>query len=242
MRVNGTDLVAFTLIVAAVLVNVGLYGGFIEAYDTPDDPQGREEVSERRAAAALAESDDSDGLPGRFVATQGRQHTATWPLDASARIPFCDEDGIADTCYASNPPTSGRHVPVVRNVRIGNQIVDLPPEPGIYEVEIPREAIPHLQEHAGVFLGYNCASDACDDAVASVRALVAEELALGARVIMSPDSDLPEDTIGLASWTRFDTFAAEEYTDERVRSFIEAHSCRFDPEGICAERPVIDPD
>jgi hypothetical protein len=55
---------------------------------------------------------------------------------------------------------------------------------------------------------------------------------------MAPDSDLAEDTIGLAAWTRFDTFAATDYTDERARSFIKAHSCRFDPEGFCKERPV----
>ena len=75
-----------------------------------------------------------------------------------------------------------------------------------------------------------------------MRILVKQELSLGARVIMSPDSDLAEDTIGLASWTRFDTFDAEDYIDARARSFIKAHSCRFDPEGFCAQQPAIDPE
>jgi hypothetical protein len=67
---------------------------------------------------------------------------------------------------------------------------------------------------------------------------VFEELSLGGRIVMARDSDLAEDTIGLAAWTRFDTFAATDYTDERARGFIKAHSCRFDPEGFCKKRPV----
>ncbi len=242
MRVNGPELLTFTLIFIAILVNVGLYGGFIEAYDPAGGAPNTEQQDARRAAAARAEADDSGDLPGRFVATQGRRHTGAWPLDASARIPFCPEGDIADACYASNPPTSGLHAPVARGVVIDGAVINLPPEPGIYDVMIPREAIPHLQEHAGVYVGYNCGADACDAAVEQMRTLVKQELSLGARVIMSPDSDLVEDTIGLASWTRFDTFAAEAYTDGRVRSFIKAHSCRFDPEGFCEQQPVVDPD
>jgi hypothetical protein len=45
--------------------------------------------------------------------------------------------------------------------------------------------------------------------------------------------DLDADTIALASWTRVDSFDAAEYGDGRVREFIRAHSCRFDPEGFC---------
>ncbi len=241
MRASGHELLVFTLIFLGTLLNVALYGGFIESHDPVGSAPDAEQRDLRREAAARAEQDESDDLPGRFVATQGRQHTGTWPLDASARIPFCREDEIADTCYASNPPTSGLHVPVARNVLVDGANLNLPPEPGIYAVEIPREAIPHLQEHAGVYVGYNCGSAACAAAAAQMRTLVKQELSLGARVIMSPDSDLAEDTIGLASWTRFDTFDAEKYTDARVRSFIKAHSCRFDPEGFCAQRPAIDP-
>ena len=56
---------------------------------------------------------------------------------------------------------------------------------------------------------------------------------------MSPDPDLDDDTIGLAAWTRVDVFSAADYTDDRVRAFIKAHSCRFDPELFCARRPPL---
>jgi ferredoxin len=41
--------------------------------------------------------------------------------------------------------------------------------PGVYpaDIEIPRDSIAHILEHAGIFIGYNCKSgdSACDDVV-----------------------------------------------------------------------------
>ena len=50
---------------------------------------------------------------------------------------------------------------------------------------------------------------------------------------MARDTDLPLDAIGMSSWTRVDTFQSRKLTDERVVDFIDAHSCRYDPEGFC---------
>jgi hypothetical protein len=191
-------------------------------------------VNERRAAAEEAEQDDSDGLPGRFVPNQGRSH-----VSQGERVEYCRDAPLTNACYSTVPPTSGLHLGVQRNVRLASaDVVNIPPDPAIYDFEIPREAIPHLQEHAGVFLGYNCASDDCRATVNRIERLVEEELALGARVVMAPLSDLDPDAIALASWTRLDSFTAAGYSDQRVRSFIKAHSCRFDPEGFCPDRPV----
>jgi hypothetical protein len=109
----------------------------------------------------------------------------------------------------------------------------IPPDPGVYDFDVPREAIPHIQEHAGLYVGYNCGNDDCRSSVARLKDLVTQEIALGARVVMSPDADLGQNTIGLASWTRVDTFDAADYSDDRVRKFIKTHSCRFDPELFC---------
>lgn len=240
------ELVLWLLIVATCIVIVAVYGGFVHGEDAIDlrttAPRGGGTVaiptpSAAQNVALAAESDDSASLPGRFVPTQGRQHTTAYPLDK--RVPFCPEHLTSDDCYASNPPTSGLHLPVQRNILLedGNRL-NIPPEPDVYAFAIPRESIPHLEEHAGVYVGYNCASDACDGAVERLTDLVSQELSLGARVVMSPDPDLDDDTIGLAAWTRVDNFTADEYTDERVRTFIKAHSCRFDPELFCPQTPV----
>jgi hypothetical protein len=234
MRANAAELVIFTLIALAAVVNVALYGGFINASDPVEGGSDREQIEARREAARRAEEDDDPALPGRFVRTQGRNHTPPYPLSAAQQVPFCEEGARADDCYASNPPTSGLHLPVARNVVIDGTTLTLPPDPGIYAVEIPREAIPHIQEHAGVFVGYNCVSPACEQTLGRLRTDVQLQLDRGRRVIMAPDSDLQDDTMALASWTRFDAFPADDYTEGRVRAFIEAHSCRFDPEGVCS--------
>jgi hypothetical protein len=240
MRDRGPEPFVFALLIAAAVFNVAVYcGPFVLDSDARHigmlPPCAEREESPNRAAARRAECDDSDDLPGRFVESQGRSHTPAWPLDANERVPFCDEGDAHDGCYASNPPTSGLHLPVAQSVAIDGEIVRLPPDPGIYEIEIPREAIPHLQEHAGVFVGYNCDSNDCFDAVEDLRAVVEGQLRGGARVIMAPDSDLDADTIALAAWTRVDVMAADDFDDVRARDFIEQHSCRFDPEGFCGE-------
>jgi hypothetical protein len=235
MRANAAELFIFTLIALAGVINIALYGGFIGAADPVEGGTDRAAIADRREAARRAERDDSASLPGRFVEDQGRAHTPPYPLGAADQVPFCQEDAISDDCYASNPPTSGRHLPVARNVVVNGVTMNLPPDPNIYDVEIPRESIPHIQERAGVFVGYRCSSAACDAAVEKLRAVVRVQLDRGERVVMAPDSDLEDETIALASWTRIDKFLADDYSEGRVRAFIEAHSCRFDPEGFCAE-------
>ena len=210
-------------IVLLAMLNAALYAG---VFTTAKSAQAVLSPSQR------AELDDSPRLPGRFVPTQGRQHTAGVYPDYQ-RIEFCAERAT-DTCYASNPPTSGTHLPVQRVRLSDGRLITLPPDPGVYNFVIPREAIPHIEEHAGVYAGYNCASSRCSDAAERLAALVKEQISIGARVVMSADPDLDDDTIALVSWTRIDSFPAADYTDERARDFIQAHSCRFDPEGKCA--------
>lgn len=242
LRRNLPEIVMFVAIVAVGVLDLALYSGAVQGEDAVRIGRGAglsedEAVGDlQRDAADEAELDDSGDLPGRYVASQGRMHTPSFPL--AQRVPFCEGDPAED-CYASNPPTSGLHLPVVRDADLGGgNIVNIPPDPGIYEFEFPREAIPHLQEHAGVFLGYRCTGPDCEATVERTRALVGEELSLGARVVMAPTSDLAEDTMALASWTRIDTFSLEEFDEARVRDFIKAHSCRFDPEGFCPETAV----
>lgn len=238
----GPEIIMWILIVAAALLNVAIYTGVVQGENAIDvrevGADGEPFLSSTPAAdspaarAVAAEEDDSTDLPGTWVPTQGRQHTEAYGV--GPRVEFCSEGAVNDDCYASNPPTSGLHLPVQRDIRLADgNIVNIPPDPGVYAFEIPREAIPHIQEHAGVYVGYNCSSDICRDAVENLEGLVNQLLEVDTRVIMSPAPDLPLDTIGLAAWTRVDSIPASEYTEQRAREFIETHSCRFDPEGFC---------
>jgi hypothetical protein len=204
------------------------------------------------------ELDDDPNLPGIFVPAQGRGHLPYTFSAGRDPKPFCPgvisadnasgeaavdvptpEPSEQNACYASNPPSSGWHLGVQRNVEVSPGIaINIPPDPDVYpaDVEIPREAIPHILEHAGVFVGYNCAGGdaACDDVVREIEAIVNDRIGNDDdRVVMAHDSDLPAGTIGLAAWTRVDTFAYGDFTPDRVERFIDVHSCRFDPEGFC---------
>jgi len=246
-RLTPLDWTMLSLIALFTLFHAAMLAGVFRSEDAiaglgPIDlesiPRGNAPGLDEPTAADLAEADASASLPGRFVASQGKQHVEPWPL--RRRVPYCSPGAVSDDCYASRPPTSGLHVPVQRAARLSRGVTTLiPPDPGIYEFDLPREVVPHIQEHAGVFVGYNCASDGCRDAVKRLRDVVGQELSIGGRIVMTPFSDLDPDTIALASWTRVDTFDAASFDPARVRDFIKAHSCRYDPEDFCRNQPRV---
>jgi len=122
------------------------------------------------SAAERGERDDSADLPGTFVPSQGRGHF-DGGLIGHLMTPFCTGVPHSDTsdpeieietvgpvnrCYLSNLPSSGEHLGVQRNVDLGGGLmINIPPDPDVYphDIEIPRDSIPHILEHAGVFVG-----------------------------------------------------------------------------------------
>lgn len=226
------NVILILLVVVLFVVNLGVYGGFVQGESAGTGSEIRDARQQALTAAQRAAADDSDKLPGEYVPPQGIQHTGPYPLEEP--VPFCPEHEVSPNCYASNPPTSGLHLPVQQMVQLPDgTLMNIPPDPGIFNVAVPREAIPHIEEHAGVYIGYNCATAVCNEVVRRLHTVVEEALSQGKRVVMSPDPDLDAETIGLASWTRFDVFGIGNFSEQRVRRFIEVHSCRYDPEGFC---------
>jgi hypothetical protein len=144
-------------------------------------------------------------------------------------------------CRASNPPSSGEHLNVQNGVDVGGgNLIKIPPDPDVYppEVVVPRDAIAHILEHAGVFVGYNCKDGdaACQDVVQKLTDLVNDRINNHKNlVVMARDPDLVEGTIGMSSWTRVLTI---QYTDWDARKgdvtdFMAKNSCRVDFEGFC---------
>jgi hypothetical protein len=142
-------------------------------------------------------------------------------------------------CYASNPPSSGQHLGVQRQVDLGDgAVINIPGDAEVYppDVIFPREAIAHFLEHAGVFIGYHCAEgdQACLDVVGELEGLVNDRIDNhNDRVQLANDPDLPVGEIGVAAWTRVMNFPYQDYEEGEVEDFIGTHSCRFDPENIC---------
>jgi hypothetical protein len=202
-------------------------------------------LAESRSGVPFGETPSADG-----TAASTEPAPTNTPLPTSTPTPPATGTTSSDTtpnttptvptdCYNSNPPSSGRHLGVQRNVDIGGGLViNIPPDPDVYphDVEIPRDAIPHTLEHAGVYVGWNCAEgdQACLDTVQQIEDLVNQRIDNNSdRVVMAIDLDLPEGTVGVASWTRTMNFPFAEYDEGEVSDFIGTHSCRFDPEGFC---------
>ena len=163
-------------------------------------------------------------------------------LTASAGSPAANATPTIPTdCHLSNPPSSGEHLNVQRNIDIGGgNIINIPADPDVYpdDIELPRESIPHLEEHAGVFVGWNCADGdtACTDVIQKLKDLVNDRIDNhDNRVVMARDADLPFGTIGVASWTRVLNLPYADYDSKKgeIQDFIATNSCRFDPEGFC---------
>jgi hypothetical protein len=235
----------------------------LTAHPLPTETPSASDLAERDASADLpgmfVPSQGSGHYDGRLyevvsppycegVAWSGTPDsiTASTPVPVTPISPGAPSayhrDPMADgrDCYSSNPPSSGQHLGVMRNVDIGGGItINIPPDPAVYPegVTIPRASIPHILEHAGVFVGYNCAEGdaACEQVIARLEDLVNERIDdFGERVVMARDSDLPAGTIGLASWTRVMSLEYQDYDEGAVVDFIATHWCRYDPEGFCA--------
>jgi hypothetical protein len=215
-------------------------GGLIGHVTTPfcDDVE-RSAIADERSGIAFGET-PSDTQQATNTPTSTPTATATPTVDADTTPETPDTTPTVPTdCHNSNPPSSGRHLGVQRNIDIGGgAVINIPPDPDVYphDVEIPRDAIAHALEHAGVFVGWHCADgdQPCMDTVQEVEDLVNSRIDNNDnRVIMSIYRDLPEGTIAVASWTRVLSVPYADYDKAAFTDFISTHSCRFDPEGFC---------
>lgn len=217
-------------------------GGLIGHVTTPFcEGVEQSELAEERSGVPYGET---PGATRTVAATQTVTSTSTptstpTPEETAADTTPNTTPTVQTDCHASNPPSSGRHLGVQRNIDVGGgAVINIPPDPDVYphDVEIPRDAIAHALEHAGVFIGWNCAEgdQACLDTVQEVEDLANSRIDNNSnRVIMSINKDLPVGQIAVVSWTRVLRVPYAEYDENAFTDFIATHSCRFDPEGFC---------
>ncbi len=100
---------------------------------------------------------------------------------------------------------------------------------GIYRERWDPETLVHNMEHGGAVLWYNTPDDAL---VSEMEDVIRELLGDLDLIVLAPYPDMEEETIALTSWSRIDKFPVAEYSEQRVRDFMEAHVRRFNPEGF----------
>jgi hypothetical protein len=86
----------------------------------------------------------------------------------------------------------------------------------------------HNLEHSGVVVWYNTEDQ---EVIDDLRQFAQENG--DRRLVVTPYPEMDEETIASTSWSRRDLFSTEEYDRDRLQEFVEAHECRFDPEGLC---------
>jgi hypothetical protein len=111
--------------------------------------------------------------------------------------------------YTSVPATSGPHY--------GQPLG--PTRSGIHDQQLADEVFVHNLEHGGVAIFYNC-PEGCPEIVEPLSAMVQRGVADDMELLLSPYSGM-EYRISLNAWTFIEQF--DEYDEDRVRAFIEAH-------------------
>jgi hypothetical protein len=131
--------------------------------------------------------------------------------------------GYGSVQYKTDPPTSGRHVGEIS-------------QPGVQDAGVPNEVLVHMMEHGASVVWLNCnaspalTSEGCLQVHDELAQVVNEEYGSGKFVIMVPEDTMAHH-IALTGWQFMDAF--DEFDAERVRTFIETFTCRFDPENTC---------
>jgi hypothetical protein len=98
---------------------------------------------------------------------------------------------------------------------------------GAYREEWSAPSLVHNMEHGGVIVWYNSDDVTLRD---NLEDWVADLGRDGAYVVLTPYSDIPEDTVAMTAWARREIIPASEATEERVKDFIRELNCHFNPE------------
>lgn len=171
-----------------------------------------------------AEADDSATLPGEYIDLI-EIYGGPYPATAGHVTDPVDYASVGN----SNPPAGGPHW----SGACGEDPKAAPPicgpAPwGVYRDEWEPETMVHNMEHGGVDIWYNTDDQ---ELISQMETLLEEELLPDYKlIVMAPYSEMEAETIAFTSWTRFEKFPASEFTEERLREFLDAHVRRFNPE------------
>ena len=212
------------LLLAACL---GIRGGA-----KPPSPTATPRLSDPPFVPQEVEADDDPSLPGEYIDLPqiygGYYGNQNGPNTAAHRL------GPIDYSAQGLPPAGGPHW---GSGACGTDPTRAPPDCGpvpwgVYRDPWPAESLVHNMEHAGVIIWYNTSDE---DTIDELESFAEEQLNQGKLIVLAPYPDMEGDHIAITVWSRRDEFPASKYSDERLKRFIDALYCRFDPERFCPE-------
>jgi hypothetical protein len=161
------------------------------------------------------EMDASITLPGEFHPSQGNLHL---------------QNGRSFSEYSTNPPTSGPHwVGGAAFLTAKGHVVGIPPAWGVYDEELPNEALVHAEEHGGVIVWFDAAAGCRTDCQQSLTDVVSRFVDRGRHVILVPRHNLGSPIV-LTAWTRLQRLNHADMV--AIAAFVTAHDRRYNPEGL----------
>ena len=161
------------------------------------------------------EANASSTLPGEFHLSQGNSHL---------------QNGRLFTQYSTDPPTSGPHwLGGSAFLTPKGRVVGIPPAWGVYDEELPNEALVHAEEHGGVIVWYDEAAGCQGDCQEALTGLVNRLISHGRHVILVPRHGLRSPVV-LTAWTRLQRLSSADIS--AIAVFVNAHDRRYDPEGL----------
>jgi hypothetical protein len=190
---------------------------------------------------AAIEADEDPTLPGKFIDLQAI-YGGNWGNRDGVNTAAHVRAAIDYSVQGELPPAGGPHWGAAGGCAPDPNLAALfcgPVPWGVYDEAFPAESVVHNMEHAGVVIWHNTSDDSV---LAQLQALANLYLDEGWYIVMMPYSAMESDTIALTAWARRDNFSTQDYSDNRVRDFIEALECRFDPEDLCGSDPDLLPD
>jgi len=196
--------------------------------------QTRKAPGERFAGAAKIEADPAPDLPGEYV------NLPEIYADGSTLAHYGASDGpntnshvTRDVDYTNQglPPAGGPHW---GSSSCGDDPKNAPafcgPAPwGIYRDPWSAESLVHNLEHGGLVVWYNTTDTSIRDQLEDIVAGYGNKNAL---VVMAPYPEMESETIALTAWGRRDKFPVSDYSEDRVKTFIDKLKCRFNPESM----------
>ena len=205
----------------------------------PDPTSTPAASPDRYAQAQQIEEDTAPNLPGQYVNLPlAFANGNTLAHYAATSGPNTNSHVTHDVDYSREgyPPAGGPHwgSGVCGSDPKASPAFCGPAPWGVFRSEWHPESLVHNMEHGGVVIWYNTSD-------ANVRGKIETEavkyLKNGYGIVVTPYSNMPQDTVALTAWSRRDELPVSDFSADRVDRFIEAFNCRFDPEGLCHRSP-----
>lgn len=203
--------------------------------------QGTQPAKNHFDAAARTEADPGVGLPGVYVnlpkvydGFYGNNDGNNTNAHVTRDVDYVHDCAKNDpTVCNSNPPAGGPHWgqgacpddPATAPLYCG-------PVPwGIYRTPWPVASVVHNMEHGGMVIWYNTKNQQVID---QLESLVKSEFKGSQQqlMVLTPDPGMDSESVAITAWARIDKMPVSQFSTDRIKTFINAFKCRFNPENL----------